>query len=72
VNPYVQYGERSPFEKAQRFYHKSPIPETGVSATPLQDSYGILTPSAVHFESHHSGVPQIDPAKHELLIHGGG
>jgi sulfane dehydrogenase subunit SoxC len=64
------YGERSPFEKSQRLYHKSPIPETGASGTPLQDSYGIITPSALHFESHHSGVPQIDPAKHELLIHG--
>jgi sulfane dehydrogenase subunit SoxC len=68
--PVRPYGERSPFEKSQRFYRKSPIPETGASGTPLQDSYGVITPSALHFESHHSGVPQIDPAKHELLVHG--
>jgi sulfane dehydrogenase subunit SoxC len=68
--PVRAYGERSPFEKSLRFYHKSPIPETGASGTPLQDSCGIITPSGLHFESHHSGVPQIDPAKHELLIHG--
>jgi sulfane dehydrogenase subunit SoxC len=47
-----------------------PIPETRASGTPLQDSYGIITPSALNFERHHSGVPQIDPAKHELLVHG--
>jgi sulfane dehydrogenase subunit SoxC len=68
--PVRAYGERSPFEKSLRLYHKSPIPETGASGAPLQDSCGIITPSGLHFESHHSGVPQIDPAKHELLIHG--
>jgi sulfane dehydrogenase subunit SoxC len=36
----------------------------------LQDSYGIITPSSLHFERHHSGVPAIDPAQHRLLIHG--
>jgi sulfane dehydrogenase subunit SoxC len=65
------YGERSPFETAARtFKVDSPTPGTGSSRTPLQDSFGILTPSALHFERHHSGVPTIDPAKHELLIHG--
>jgi len=65
------YGERSPFETAARtFKADSPTPGTGSSRTPLQDSLGILTPSALHFERHHSGVPTIDPAKHELLIHG--
>ena len=46
------------------------LPGTGVSLTPLQDMYGIITPSALHFESHHAGVPSIDPDRHELLIHG--
>jgi sulfane dehydrogenase subunit SoxC len=36
----------------------------------LQDICGIITPSALHFERHHAGVPQIDPRAHELLIHG--
>ncbi len=31
---------------------------------------GIITPSGLHFERHHAGVPAIDPAKHELLLHG--
>src|ERR687888_471429 len=30
----------------------------------------MLTPSGLHFERHHSGVPDIDPAQHRLLIHG--
>jgi sulfane dehydrogenase subunit SoxC len=65
------YGERSGFEKAARMFKAdSPTPGTGSSRTPLQDALGIITPSALHFERHHSGVPAIDPAKHELLIHG--
>lgn len=65
------YGERSSYETAARtFKADSPTPGTGSSRTPLQDSLGILTPSALHFERHHSGVPAIDPARHELLIHG--
>jgi sulfane dehydrogenase subunit SoxC len=64
------YGERSPYEKSVRYFRDSPTPGTGASRTPLQDLYGIITPSALHFERHHAGVPQIDPRQHELLIHG--
>src|SRR5262249_45378478 len=31
---------------------------------------GVITPSGLHFERSHSGVPDIDPTKHRLLIHG--
>ena len=48
----------------------SATPATGSSRTPLQDLYGIITPSALHFERHHAGVPQIDPRRHKLLLHG--
>ena len=44
--------------------------EEASSRTPLQDSHGMITPSSLHFERHHAGVPKIDPATHELLIHG--
>jgi sulfane dehydrogenase subunit SoxC len=65
------YGERSSFETTTRsFKADSVTPGTGSSRTPLQDSHGIITPSALHFERHHSGVPTIDPARHELMIHG--
>ncbi len=43
---------------------------SGASRTPLEALDGMLTPSGLHFERHHSGVPEIDPAQHRLLIHG--
>ncbi len=67
--PMRPYGERSPFEKSARVSN-SPLKTTGASLTPLQDLNGTITPSSLHFERHHSGVPAIDPATHELLIHG--
>ena len=42
----------------------------GVSWTQLEDLEGIITPSGLHFERHHDGVPEIDPALHRLVIHG--
>jgi sulfane dehydrogenase subunit SoxC len=68
--PLGPYGERSPFERAVRWTRESKTPETGSSFTPLQDSVGILTPSALHYERHHSGIPTIDPSTHRLVIHG--
>ncbi|MPZ46899.1 MAG: sulfite dehydrogenase [Betaproteobacteria bacterium] len=43
---------------------------SGTSRTPLQLLEGTITPSGLHFERHHNGVPSIDPAQHKLLIHG--
>jgi len=43
---------------------------TGASRTPLQFLDGIVTPSRLHFERHHAGIPDIDPAIHRLIIHG--
>jgi sulfane dehydrogenase subunit SoxC len=40
------------------------------SMTPLQDQYGIVTPNGLIYERHHNGTPDIDPAKHKLVIHG--
>jgi sulfane dehydrogenase subunit SoxC len=42
----------------------------GGNRAPLQDFYGIITPSALHFEVQRGGVPDIDPRRHRLLIHG--
>ena len=59
------YGQRSMFEQSVR------VPRSWwASLTPLQDSHGILTPSALHFERHHNGVPVIHPEHHRLMIHG--
>ena len=45
-------------------------PGVGTSRTPLQLLEGTITPNGLHFERHHNGVPDIDPAQHQLLIHG--
>ncbi|HSG90140.1 MAG TPA: sulfite dehydrogenase [Pseudomonadales bacterium] len=45
-------------------------PTAGASSTPLQALNGTLTPNSLHFERHHSGIPDIDPARHRLTIHG--
>jgi sulfane dehydrogenase subunit SoxC len=57
-------GKRSTFENPVR------KPSDISSRTPLQDMHGTITPSDLHYERHHAGVPVIDPTKHELLIHG--
>jgi sulfane dehydrogenase subunit SoxC len=65
--PASAVGARSPFERPMR----SPTGATvGGSHTPLQDLTGTITPSDLHFERHHAGIPVIDPARHRLVIHG--
>jgi sulfane dehydrogenase subunit SoxC len=72
--PMRTYGTPSSFEKGvQRPFasgYATVSPGTGSSRTPHQALEGTITPSGLHFERHHNGVPDIDPAKHELLIHG--
>jgi sulfane dehydrogenase subunit SoxC len=48
----------------------TPQPQASISFTPLQNLFGIITPSGVHFERHHSGMPEVDPQQHRLMIHG--
>jgi sulfane dehydrogenase subunit SoxC len=45
-------------------------PFSSVAFTPLQNLFGIITPSGLHFERHHAGVPNVDPSQHRLMIHG--
>jgi sulfane dehydrogenase subunit SoxC len=64
-SPPSPLGARSPFEQIER------KPALGVvSLTPLERLEGTITPADLHFERHHAGVPRIDPARHELLMHG--
>jgi sulfane dehydrogenase subunit SoxC len=65
------YGERSRFEQTVR--ELSPTRKTdefGATFTPLNETLGIITPSALHFVVQRGGTPDIDPRKHRLLIHG--
>jgi sulfane dehydrogenase subunit SoxC len=43
---------------------------SSVSFTPLQGLFGIITPNGLHFERHHQGWWDIDPAKHRLMVMG--
>ena len=45
-------------------------PRPRSSFTPLQGMFGIITPSGLHFERHHQGWHDIDPAQHRLMIKG--
>ena len=67
------YGVPSKYEK-NVLRRESPgltrTPHSSVAFTPLQSLFGIITPSGLHFERHHGGVPDIDPHQHRLMIHG--
>ena len=70
--PMDEIGEPSPHEAhVRRSFRSAPgTTGTGVSLTPLEHLDGIITPSRLHFERHHSGIPAIDPGQHRLVIHG--
>lgn len=71
--PMTKYGQPSIHEAdVVRSRIRSQVGTTGsgASGTPLQHLRGTITPSGLHFERHHSGVPLIDPSRHKLIIHG--
>lgn len=69
-SPVSPYGARSAREKSARLVPETKTPGTAASRAPLQDFEGIITPSSLHFERHHAGVPDLDAAKHQIFIHG--
>jgi len=71
-SPFVGYGQPSRFEaKVVRVFTTAPgTTGTGASRTPHHLLNGTITPNGLHFERHHSGIPDIDPETHRLLIHG--
>jgi sulfane dehydrogenase subunit SoxC len=72
--PMRAYGARSRFEEPVKRVVASGYPKispgTGSSLTPLQTLEGTITPSGLHFERHHNGVPDIDPLHHHVFVHG--
>ena len=44
--------------------------QASVSFAPLQSLFGIVTPSGLHFERHHQGWWDIDPAQHRFMVNG--
>jgi sulfane dehydrogenase subunit SoxC len=73
-SPFIGYGQPSRFEdKVVRAIPAPPNPATqgvGPARTPLHLLDGMITPSGLHFERSHSGIPDIDPDRHRLVIHG--
>jgi sulfane dehydrogenase subunit SoxC len=71
---FAGYGQPSRFEsKVVRVFPPPPNPATqgvGPARTPLHLLEGMITPSGLHFERSHSGIPDIDPDQHRLVIHG--
>jgi sulfane dehydrogenase subunit SoxC len=70
------HSERSKYVKIDRIPEAGPgmrnvDPDNAINAkTPHQKLLGSITPTDVHYERSHAGVPDIDPAQHRLLIHG--
>ncbi len=65
------YGQPSKYE-SQLLRRESPglarVGGASVSFCPLQGLFGIITPSGLHFERHHQGWHDIDPARHRLMV----
>lgn len=69
---FSNYGQPSAYEKQiiRWISANQDMPGNGVSWCPLHELQGTITPNGLHFERHHNGVPDIDPAQHLLLIDG--
>jgi sulfane dehydrogenase subunit SoxC len=67
------YGQPSKYER-NLVRRESPgltrVSGSSVSFTPLQGLFGIITPSGLHFERHHQGWHDVDPARHRLMVNG--
>jgi sulfane dehydrogenase subunit SoxC len=74
--PLSGHSERSKYVEISRLPEAGPglrnvNPGDAInSKTPLNKLVGVITPSDLHYERSHSGVPDLDPARHRLLIHG--
>jgi sulfane dehydrogenase subunit SoxC len=60
-------SERAPTEHPVRALYER---LSGISTTPLGELDGTITPADLHFTRHHAGIPTVDPARFELLVHG--
>ncbi len=71
--PDVGYGLPVAQESHVQKRAQEVVPENSgftIWRTPIESQRGVITPNGLHFGVHHNGIPDIDPTKHELLIHG--
>ncbi len=67
------YGLPSPYEsrvKRRNVPWLTADTKSSINFTPLHELDGSITPNGLCFERNHSGVAEIDPAKHRLMING--
>jgi sulfane dehydrogenase subunit SoxC len=66
------YGVPSQFEKKviRTLSNPNGEPRTQHARTPHHLINGTFTPNGLHFTIVHAGIPDIDPDKHRLVIHG--
>ena len=71
---FTGYGQPSRFEQPVQRHLLRPYgdlaPGSGAALTPIERLEGVITPSSLHNNRSHSGTPDIDPAKHQLVVHG--
>jgi len=74
----VPGGSMPPYQLPSRFENNvvrlidnpNNLPQISHARTPHQLLSGVITPNGLHFNVNHGSVPDIDPARHKLLIHG--
>jgi sulfane dehydrogenase subunit SoxC len=67
------YGKPSQYERNVQRRQSPGLTQTAqssVSFAPLQSLFGIVTPSGLHFERHHQGWWDVDPARHRFMVNG--
>ena len=70
ANPYGMPSKYEAHVQRRTVEWLTPDRISSISFTPLADLKGIITPSGVMFERYHSGLPEINPQEHHLMIHG--
>ena len=70
--PILAYGTPSKYENkvVRTLTNPNNLPRTSHARTPHQFLQGTITPTGLHFVVARTDIPDIDPAKHRLAVHG--
>src|SRR6266853_1623321 len=70
ITPALQTPSRFEKDVVRILSNPNGEPRTSHARTPHHLLNGTITPNSLHFSINHSGIPDIDPDKHRLVIHG--
>src|SRR5258707_1194075 len=70
ITPALQTPSRFEKDVVRSLSNPNGEPRTSHARTPHHLLNGTITPNSLHFSINHSGIPDIDPDKHRLVIHG--